>query len=88
MRWPCVCWKTLGLVRCRAALRDLFVQQGARFEAGRIHIPRRLIAQAIASAPKTITMHGRDAARSIQVGGIGCISVMAGGSADFGFGQR
>ena len=59
----------LGVGEVPGRLRDIFVQQGARFEAGRIHIPRRLITQAIAAAPKTITLHGRDAARSIQVGG-------------------
>ena len=34
----------LGVGEVPGRLRDLFVQQGARFEAGRIHIPRRLIA--------------------------------------------
>ena len=59
----------LGVGEVPDRLRDLFVQQGARFEAGRIYIPRRLIAQAVAAAPKTITLHGRDPARSIEVGG-------------------
>lgn len=59
----------LGVGEVPDRLRDLFVQQGARFESGRIYIPRRLIAQAVAAAPKTITLHGRDPARSIEVGG-------------------
>ena len=59
----------LGVGEVPDRLHDLFVQQGARFEAGRIHIPRSLIAQAIAAAPKTIILHGRDPARSIEVGG-------------------
>ena len=50
-------------------LRDLFVQVGATFENGRIFLPRPLVEQAIQSAPKSFTLHGRDPARSIQMGG-------------------
>lgn len=36
---------------------------------GRITLPRSLVEDAIAAAPKTFPLHGRDPARSIEVGG-------------------
>ena len=67
----------LGVGEVPGRLRDPFVQQGARFEAGRIHIPRRLIAQAIASAPKPSRCTVGMLRAASKWAGIGCISVLA-----------
>lgn len=79
----------LGVGKVPGWLRDLFVQVGATFENGRIFLPRSLVEQAIQSAPKSFTLHGRDPARSIQVGG-GSVHFGTGGGCgtDLGSGQR
>ena len=59
----------LGIGDVPGRLADLFQAAGAKFEGGRVYIPRSLVFQAIEAAPKTSTLHGRDPARSITVGG-------------------
>ncbi|MGB1035368.1 MAG: trimethylamine methyltransferase family protein, partial [Primorskyibacter sp.] len=48
--------------------RDL-VAAGAEVRGDRVCLPRVLVQQAIQSAPKRFMLHGRDPARSIEVGG-------------------
>ncbi|MEO1678188.1 MAG: trimethylamine methyltransferase family protein [Pseudomonadota bacterium] len=52
--------------RLRADLLAIGAIEGAY---GRVLFPRALVEDAIASAAKTFTLHGRDEARSIEVGG-------------------
>lgn len=60
----------LGMGDCPDRLRADLLRAGA-FEApdGRVCFPRALVQTAIAHAPKSFTLHGRDPARSIEVGG-------------------
>jgi len=60
----------LGLGQVPARLRRDLLAAGARDgRAGRIVLPEALVLQAIESAPGSFTLHGRDPARSITVGG-------------------
>lgn len=60
----------VGLGGVPPALADLFVKAGAHELAGdRIALPGPLVRSAIAAAPGLFTLHGRDPARSITVGG-------------------
>jgi trimethylamine--corrinoid protein Co-methyltransferase len=80
----------LGVGEVPAQPRDLFVQVGATFENGCIFLPRSLVEQAIQSAPKSFTLHGRDPGRSIQVAGTSLHFGTGGGDCgtDLGSGQR
>lgn len=61
---------TLGMGEVPDRLRDDLVKAGARDNgAGRVVMPHALVEDAIAAAAKTFVLHGRDEARSIEVGG-------------------
>ncbi|MCR9088461.1 MAG: trimethylamine methyltransferase family protein [Rhodobacteraceae bacterium] len=49
--------------------RDLIRAGAAQGRPGRISIPRALVEEAIEATPKRFMLHGRDPARSIEVGG-------------------
>lgn len=70
----------LGIGEVPQRLADLFVAQGAEYRQGRIFLPRTLVQAAIDATPKEITLHGRDPARSITVGG-GNVHFGTGGAA-------
>lgn len=60
----------LGMGQVPARLADLLRSAGAREMAnGRFALPERLVREAVAAAPKHFPLHGRDPARSIEVGG-------------------
>lgn len=60
----------LGMGEVPERLWTLLVEVGARdLGNGRLGLPRALVEACIASAPKRFTFHGRDPARSIEVGG-------------------
>ena len=60
----------LGMGEVPERLRADFARLGAKERPdGRVTFPRALVHEAIAAAAKTFTLHGRDPARSIQVGG-------------------
>ena len=60
----------LGLGEVPERLRRDMLHAGARERSdGRLCFPRLLVERAIGSAAKTFTFHGRDPARSIEVGG-------------------
>lgn len=62
--------ENLGMGAVPDRLRDDLLAQGARpGPEGRVRMPRALVRQAIARAARTFTLHGRDPARSIEVGG-------------------
>lgn len=62
--------ENLGLGEVPAKLRDDLVAAGAVWNgAGRILLPPALVKAAIDQAAKTFVLHGRDPARSIEVGG-------------------
>ena len=52
-----------------ALARDLIRAGASEGRPGRISIPRSLVEKAIETTPKRFTLHGRDPARSIEVGG-------------------
>ena len=58
----------IGEVPNRLA-RDFLVAGAQQSDTGRIPLPRAFVEDAIASANKTFTLHGRDPDRSIEVGG-------------------
>lgn len=58
----------MGEVPDRLA-RDLIAAGAQQMENGRIGFPKALVEQTIAQAAKTFPLHGRDPARSIEVGG-------------------
>ncbi|MEM8536426.1 MAG: trimethylamine methyltransferase family protein [Pseudomonadota bacterium] len=61
--------ETLGMGEVPERLAsDLIAAGAAKRDDGRITLPRSMVQQAIAIAPKTFTLHGRDPARSITVG--------------------
>lgn len=61
---------TLGIGEVPARLaRDLCAIGARQTDAGRILFPAEVVGAAIAAAAKTFTLHGRDPARSIEVGG-------------------
>lgn len=59
----------LGIGDVPDRLAELFIAAGQRFEGGRVYLDRALVGAAIEASPKEITLHGRDPARSISVGG-------------------
>ena len=60
----------LGMGEVPARLRDDLVRAGARDPGtGRIHLPEALVEDCIDKAAKTFPLHGRDPARTIEVGG-------------------
>lgn len=62
--------ETLGMGEVPERLhRDLLAVGASPDGAGRVRMPRALVRAAIAAAPKSFVLHGRDPARSITVGG-------------------
>lgn len=59
----------LGMGEVPARLADVLVAQGAEPAGDRVRLPEVLVRAAVAGAAKRFTLHGRDAARSIEVGG-------------------
>ncbi|MEO1000428.1 MAG: trimethylamine methyltransferase family protein, partial [Pseudomonadota bacterium] len=60
----------LGMGEVPERLRQALLAAGATEVAnGRVRIPETLVAEAIDGAAKVFTLHGRDPARSIEVGG-------------------
>eukprot|EP00581_Thalassiosira_minuscula_P023127 CAMPEP_0184419808 /NCGR_PEP_ID=MMETSP0738-20130409/43437_1 /TAXON_ID=385413 /ORGANISM="Thalassiosira miniscula, Strain CCMP1093" /LENGTH=153 /DNA_ID=CAMNT_0026780461 /DNA_START=76 /DNA_END=534 /DNA_ORIENTATION=- len=60
----------LGMGEVPDRLRDTLEQAGAMsLHNGRVSLPQSLVEEAIDRAPKTFPLHGRDPARSIEVGG-------------------
>ncbi len=60
----------LGLGDVPTRLRIDLIKAGAKERAdGRVTFPGKLVEEAIAAAPKSFTLHGRDPSRSIEVGG-------------------
>ena len=60
----------LGMGEVPARLTDDLLKAGATMgEGGRVLLPSALVEEAIAAAAKRFTLHGRDEARSIEVGG-------------------
>lgn len=60
----------LGMGNVPPGTEALFLKAGARLsKGGRTCFPRPLVDEAIAAAAKTFPLHGRDPARSIEVGG-------------------
>lgn len=60
----------LGMGEVPGRLEAVLLAAGCtRIGADRIGMPREVVERAIALAPKSFTFHGRDPARSIQVGG-------------------
>ena len=60
----------LGMGEVPERLAKIFLTHGAgQREDGRVTFPRALVEDAIATAAKRFTFHGRDDARSIEVGG-------------------
>ena len=61
--------ETLGMGEVPDVLAKILVAAGARkMKNNRFSFPRELVENSIAKAAKTFTLHGRDAARSIEVG--------------------
>ena len=50
-------------------LADLLIEEGAKPFGERLLLPRELVARSIASAPGRFKLHGRNSARTIEVGG-------------------
>ncbi len=60
----------LGMGEVPQRLHDVLMQAGARDLGNeRLSLPREMVERAIALAPKQFPLHGRDPARSIQIGG-------------------
>lgn len=59
----------LGMGAVPGRLADLLIAAGAQASGDRVLIPEALARRAIAAAPKRITLHGRDPARSVEIGG-------------------
>lgn len=59
----------LGVGEVPDVLVKPFAAAGATFRDGRVYFPRDLVERVIGMAAKTFTFHGRDPARSIEVGG-------------------
>jgi len=59
----------LGMGEVPDRLADDLVAAGAKAKNDRVLFPKTLVHDAIASAAKTFTLHGRDPKRSIHVGG-------------------
>lgn len=62
--------RDLGMGEVSTRLHNDFIAAGAvALDNGRVSFPNALVEDAIASAAKTSVLHGRDADRSIEVGG-------------------
>ncbi|MEM8836540.1 MAG: trimethylamine methyltransferase family protein [Pseudomonadota bacterium] len=62
--------ENLGMGEVPARLETDFLKAGAtKNDSGRILLPRTLVESAIKAAAKTFVLHGRDPARSIEIGG-------------------
>ncbi|MEM8850784.1 MAG: trimethylamine methyltransferase family protein [Pseudomonadota bacterium] len=60
----------LGMGEVPARLRQDLIAVGARDDgAGRVQMPNALVEDAIVAAAKRFVLHGRDAVRSVEVGG-------------------
>ncbi len=60
----------LGMGEVPKRLEEVLLSKGARDQGnGRLGLPSALVEDTIAMAPKQFTFHGRDPARSIEVGG-------------------
>ncbi|MEO1795667.1 MAG: trimethylamine methyltransferase family protein [Pseudomonadota bacterium] len=59
----------LGMGEVPERLTDDLVRAGATAQDERVFFPRALVEEAIEATPKRYTFHGRDPARSIDVGG-------------------
>ena len=59
----------LGMGEVPARLADVLVAEGAVASVDRVMLPEALVKAAVAGAAKRFYLHGRDAARSIEVGG-------------------
>jgi trimethylamine--corrinoid protein Co-methyltransferase len=59
---------------------ELWRGAGAEIDGERVRIPRELLMAELAKAPETITMHGRNPARTVDVGGRSMIFVPTYGS--------
>ncbi len=59
----------LGLGAVPGRLADLFLAAGAEARGGRVMLPGALVQDAVRCAAKRFPLHGRDPARSIEVGG-------------------
>ncbi|MBQ0752307.1 MAG: trimethylamine methyltransferase family protein [Roseovarius sp.] len=59
----------LGVGEVPEVLVKPFLVAGARLGGGRVYFPQELVEKVIGMAAKTFTFHGRDTARSIEVGG-------------------
>ncbi len=59
----------LGMGEVPTHLADLLIAKGAIANGDRVLLPIALVREAIAAAPKELTLHGRDPARSVTVGG-------------------
>ena len=59
----------LGMGEVPARLADVLLAHGAVVSGDRVMLPEPLVQAAVGAAAKTFTLHGRDAARSIKVGG-------------------
>ncbi len=59
----------LGMGEVPDRLAKLLIDHGAQVAGGRILFPKKLVEDAIRTAPKQFTFHGRDPKRSIEVGG-------------------
>ena len=61
--------ENLGMGECPDRLAADLMRAGVTQTGGRVLFPRALVQEAIDGAAKTFTLHGRDASRSIEVGG-------------------
>ena len=59
----------LGMGEVPDRLADLLIAAGGQAAGDRVLLPEVLVRNAIATAPKVITLQGRDPARTIDVGG-------------------
>jgi len=59
----------LGMGEVPDRLADILVPAGAVMRGDRVYLPEILVKEAIAGAAKRFVLHGRDPARSIEVGG-------------------
>ncbi len=59
----------LGIGDVPPRLAALYAARGVALDQGRIKIPKTLVEEAIAAAPKQFALHGRDPKRTIEVGG-------------------
>ncbi|KMW58981.1 Trimethylamine methyltransferase family protein [Candidatus Rhodobacter oscarellae] len=59
----------LGMGEVPDRLADLLISKGARSQGDRILLPEALVRDCIALTSRKVTLHGRDAARSVTIGG-------------------